>query len=351
MLKFWYKEFPQYPQEHPDYWRTRLIQHALLIGTVFFLVLTLINLFYFGAYQLVLLDSSGFVITLAIYAWFRRSANVNLAAWAFAVMATGLVSLFVVMVGGSAHSLMWATLIPPFTFFLVGRQWGTLLSALVFSLCIAVVYQQVQTQLEVTFGTGALLNVIEVAIAHLLIFRFYERSRSVAYQQLAGKTEQMRQMAETDKLTGLYNRDKLDATLTGLLPDITQSNEPVTLMLLDIDHFKQINDEFGHLTGDKVLTRLAELLRSQMRNQDFIARWGGEEFVVLLPDTLLEQGAELAERLRVYIAAQSIEGHNLTISIGVAQHQQNESTEALLDRADKALYQAKHQGRNRVITA
>ncbi len=349
MLKFWYKEFPQYPQEHLEYWRSRLIQHTLLISAAFFLLLTLLNLLFFGAYRLALLDSCGFVITLAIYAWFRRTANIGVAAWAFSIMAAGLICLFVLMVGGSAHSLMWATLIPPFTFFLVGRQWGTVLSTVVFSLCAVVVYQQVQGQQAVTFSNGALLNVIEVAIAHVLIFRFYERSRTVAYQQLAGKTNQMRQMAETDKLTGLYNREKLDQTLNGLLPDITQSNKPVTLMLLDIDHFKQINDEFGHLTGDKVLTQLAELLRSQMRNQDFIARWGGEEFVVLLPDTLLKHGAELADRLRVYIAAQSIEGHNLTISIGVAQHQQNESTEALLDRADKALYQAKHQGRNRVV--
>ncbi|WP_088329371.1 GGDEF domain-containing protein [Lacimicrobium sp. SS2-24] len=349
MLKFWYKEFPQFPQENPDYWRARLIQHALLIGTVFFSLLALINLFYFHAYSLALLDSVGFCLTLAIYAWFRRSANVNLAAWAFALLATALVSWFVIMVEGRSHSLMWATLIPPFTFFLLGRQWGSVLSAIVFSVCALVVYQQVQTQVAVTFTVGSLLNVIEVAIAHLLIFRFYERSRSTAYQHLAGKTEQIRKLAETDSLTGLHNREKLDRELEQIFTDALQHEDGFSLMLLDLDHFKQINDQFGHLEGDKVLAELSDSLRTHMRQQDLLARWGGEEFVVVLPKTGIDNAAELAERLRSRIAATSIHGHHLTISIGVAQYQAGDTIPLLLERTDQALYEAKHKGRNRVV--
>jgi diguanylate cyclase (GGDEF)-like protein len=196
-------------------------------------------------------------------------------------------------------------------------------------------------------------------------------------------------MAETDKLTGLYNRDKLDKVLEQLLtikavnndvmPDsdsrdnkspsidigvddktpteprllklISRFQSPISVVMIDIDHFKRINDNHGHLVGDKVLCELAHLLQSQMRNDDLLVRWGGEEFVMVLLNTTLNDTIELTERLRQYVAKQNIQGMALTISLGVAQYNSQDSADSILERADKALYKAKSQGRNCVAVA
>ncbi|KXI27855.1 GGDEF domain-containing protein [Paraglaciecola hydrolytica] len=349
MLKFWYKEFPQYPPDHADYWRVRLIEHTLLLTTVYFLVLSLINLFDFQDIKYAILDASGFIISLGIYAGFRITGHVNIAAWALTLLVTALLLLFVVSAGGYSHSLYWATLVPPIAFFLLGPHWGAVISAVVFTVCVALVYEQVQQQQEVTFGLGALYNVVEVSIAHILLFRFYEGTRTLAYQQLAAQNVKIQNLAERDKLTGLYNREKLDLKLEEMLSTILDTERAVTVMILDIDHFKLVNDSYGHLVGDKVLTGLAEQLRKKMRSGDLLARWGGEEFVVVLSNTTLDAGILQAERLRAFVAEQEIEGKFLTISLGLAQNQLGDTAETLLDRADKALYQAKSQGRNRVV--
>ncbi|MFO6017257.1 GGDEF domain-containing protein, partial [Pseudomonas aeruginosa] len=127
------------------------------------------------------------------------------------------------------------------------------------------------------------------------------------------------------------------------------------LAVLDIDHFKRINDDFGHLAGDKVLKIIAGELRKRLRQADFIARFGGEEFVVLLPATSLEAGRQLLERLRAAIAACPFhfkgEPLSITCSAGITAFEGNEAGEAVFERADQALYRAKRAGRDRLEVA
>ncbi|MCL1102862.1 GGDEF domain-containing protein [Shewanella saliphila] len=393
MLKFWYKQFPQYPSDHPDYWRIRFIEHALLITSCYFLILTLINIFLFSGFKYALLDASGLAFSLGIYFRFRQTGQVKVTAWAATLMLTGLIMLFVISTKGHAHTLLWATLIPPFSFFLIGRTWGSFISGLSFVICALLVFQQIQNPEPVTFGNGSLFNVIEVCIAQILLFRFYEKTRFSAYQKLTLRNLEIQKMAELDKLTGLYNREKLDNVLDKLLAmsalksntksthsatnisksssldsSVIHSNQtdnmtindteksvtseyPISIAIIDIDHFKRINDNHGHLIGDKVLCELANLLQGQMRNDDLLARWGGEEFVMVLPNTTLADATELSERLRLHIAQHNIQDMALTISLGIAQYGQDDSAYSLLDRADKALYQAKFRGRNCVAVA
>ena len=348
MLSFWYKESPQYPKDHKDFWRTRLITHSLLITTVYFLVLTLLNLFYFQSYGIALIDALGLFISLGIYICFNKSANVSAAAWAVTLMVCGLIILFIISVGGHAHSLFWATLIPPFAFFLVGRKWGSLLSAIAFIICAYLVYQQQQQ--TITIGLGSLFNVIEVSIAHILIFRFYEKTRFSAYNRLSIRNLEIQQLAETDKLTGLYNRQKFDFELSKLIANnanSTTKNANIVL-ICDIDHFKNINDTYGHLVGDKVLTGFAKILKEKLTNNALIARWGGEEFTIILSNTSLSDSVEQANELREYIAKNTITNIAFTISIGLATVQKDDTVLKLLERADKALYKAKNNGRNKV---
>ena len=163
-------------------------------------------------------------------------------------------------------------------------------------------------------------------------------------------------LALTDELTGLYNRRYLFAHLNEVLGQATESGNETALMLFDIDHFKRVNDQFGHPAGDEVLRELATRAVRQVRSVDLVGRLGGEEFVVVMPETSLAGAVVVAERLRAamadepFVLQESGDRLPVTISIGIAvTGNDKEPMESLLKRADDALYAAKNAGRNRVV--
>ncbi len=162
-------------------------------------------------------------------------------------------------------------------------------------------------------------------------------------------------LAETDPLTGLYNRRAWIDRAQALLDTMRREGNPLCVMFLDLDHFKQLNDSRGHEAGDKALVRVAELMRTAMRHREVIGRLGGEEFVVVLPDCALPAATEVAERVRLSLEGQAIalgtEGGVLTTCIGVAERSAGENLARLIARADTAMYAAKSAGRNRVVVA
>ena len=162
---------------------------------------------------------------------------------------------------------------------------------------------------------------------------------------------QIREAADRDPLTGLANRRCIDWILAKSLREFETSGNPFSIIMADIDHFKQINDTWGHAAGDKALIHFASALRHQCRPNDLIARLGGEEFLILLPDHALETAIQIAERLRVSIktvAPIELGGQSFTASFGVAQAIVGETADQFLQRADAALYRAKSNGRDRV---
>jgi diguanylate cyclase (GGDEF)-like protein len=159
--------------------------------------------------------------------------------------------------------------------------------------------------------------------------------------------------ANTDNLTGLFNRHKGSELLKYEIARATRYRRPLSIILMDIDTFKSINDMYGHLAGDVILKGVSDIARETARTTDNVIRWGGEEFVVLLPDTDLEAAVQVAERLREAIAKAPIpipDGElSITASLGVAAKDENTpDIETLLARADQAMYIAKYLGRNRV---
>ncbi|HEY4114972.1 MAG TPA: PleD family two-component system response regulator [Rhizomicrobium sp.] len=166
------------------------------------------------------------------------------------------------------------------------------------------------------------------------------------------------EMAITDQLTGLHNRRYMARHLDTLIGNADKSGKPLAFLILDVDHFKRVNDSCGHDIGDEVLKEFASRIAANIRGIDLACRYGGEEFVVVMPDTDVDFASAVAERLRKNVEATpfavSRAPHklNITISIGIAGSQGAEdSADALLHRADQALYRAKHEGRNRVIAA
>ena len=170
-----------------------------------------------------------------------------------------------------------------------------------------------------------------------------------AQEQLMAQNMALEQLAVTDALTGLPNRRQLDTVLSREVARAARYGTPLVLILLDIDHFKRINDEHGHLLGDEVLAALGHLLRHQLRQTDVVGRWGGEEFLVICPSIELSQGLHIAETLRAAVArlVQPAVGP-LSVSLGVAGHRPGDTAVTCVARADAALYAAKRAGRNRV---
>jgi two-component system, cell cycle response regulator len=175
-------------------------------------------------------------------------------------------------------------------------------------------------------------------------------------ERLRGNVQISIEMAITDALTGLFNRRYLESHLATLLDQAVTRGKPLALLVLDIDYFKSINDNHGHDAGDDVLREFALRIKRSIRGIDLACRSGGEEFVIVMPETDMAVAAMVAERLRRRIAgepfaiAQGARAIPVTISIGIAALRGREDTAAsILKRADQALYRAKRDGRNRVV--
>ncbi len=158
-------------------------------------------------------------------------------------------------------------------------------------------------------------------------------------------------LATHDALTGIKNRGEFERILSIEIGKADRYNEPLALILFDIDNFKKINDSYGHSTGDKVLKRIASTVSGLLRNIDTFARWGGEEFVILLPHTLMSGAVRTAEKIRC--AVEELGGEEIpyvTVSLGVTLYRKGETTDSFLVRADRALYEAKGKGKNCVVS-
>ncbi len=202
-----------------------------------------------------------------------------------------------------------------------------------------------------TFGPrpapgASLLAFYAVTIASSFAFLLMHKERA---------DRESHELATLDSLTGVYNRRTFKELAEPLLSRARRTRGPVSLLMLDIDHFKRVNDTHGHLAGDEVLTGFAAVVRDCLRKEDLLARYGGEEFVVLLPGTEQAAAAALAERMRERVAHAQLHAGNaevrITLSVGVAGESgaQLPSLDVMLGRADQALYAAKAAGRNRVI--
>ncbi|MFZ0763551.1 GGDEF domain-containing protein [Bradyrhizobium sp.] len=174
--------------------------------------------------------------------------------------------------------------------------------------------------------------------------------------QIKDSLKEAEQHSNTDALTGLANRRSLDAFLRAEQITAMEAGTPLSILLIDIDHFKQFNDGFGHQVGDQVIRLVAKVVQENVRECDLAARYGGEELMAILPGAALDTCFEVAERIRRRICEARLtrrttgeEISSVTVSIGVAQFRMAESADGMIDRCDRALYQAKRAGRNRTI--
>lgn len=200
--------------------------------------------------------------------------------------------------------------------------------------------REVRRTLYINLGISLLVTLLALFTVSLSINRYQTR---------------LEEMATTDKLTGLANRQAFDVLMPMAMNEMQRSGNPLCIMIIDIDHFKRINDDYGHLTGDKVLGAIAGVIRASVRATDIVCRWGGEEFLIVVRNIDTERGMQLAEKIRMAVeqavVAERDKAISVTVSIGVACHEAGETPDHVISRADKALYASKAQGRNRTSAA
>ena len=235
----------------------------------------------------------------------------------------------------------WFPLLYALTFFMFGLRRGRQLAWLLFAVSVGLSLVYLLTSPSTKWSAGVrVVGQMEFASALTIAVLTAFAKLSDIYSGLA----------DTDTLTGLHNRRRLEALLQNEKARAERYQHTFSVLLLDLDHFKAVNDKHGHATGDEVLKRVAYLLRDETRSIDRVGRWGGEEFLVLAPELGMEEAECLAQRLCEAVALFDFGvAGPLTASFGVATNTPDDTIKTLLARADKALYQAKAEGRNRVV--
>ncbi len=176
--------------------------------------------------------------------------------------------------------------------------------------------------------------------------------QKIKEEEILKLNKQLEKAASIDALTNIYNRFRFDDFFKQLLSEYNRYSKDFSLIMYDIDYFKKVNDIYGHKIGDKILQEFVLITQEHIRDSDIYARWGGEEFVILLPQTRLEEATKVAEKIRVAVKEHYFEKVGcITVSLGVSMVMQNDSCESIFLRVDKALYEAKENGRNKVVTS
>ncbi|MHC1771290.1 MAG: GGDEF domain-containing protein [Flexilinea sp.] len=180
-----------------------------------------------------------------------------------------------------------------------------------------------------------------------IVFDITEQKRME--ELLEQQNRQLLELSNTDYLTNIYNRRALFEKLDYEIRRAERSKNPLSILILDIDHFKQINDTYGHLVGDKILTRMAKHIKKMVRDTDIVGRYGGEEFLVIFPECSKDEGFKIAEKIRLSIRDSEFESNiKITISGGIAEYK-GQTIDSLIESADNYLYKAKEKGRNQIL--
>lgn len=253
--------------------------------------------------------------------------------------------LGVIYKGDQIMGVLWSPVLPLLYMYLANMRWGMVFSSL-FWLIELIAYWLVPYYMDTEpypLDLYVMINII-YAVAFIL---------SILYEYLSTEqAKKLRALAEIDQLTQVLNRHGFNRVLTRESRRSVRHQSPLSLILMDLDNFKSINDNYGHGTGDRVLREIAELLSYWVRDTDMIGRWGGEEFAILMPETTAEQAGGVAEKLCRRMAAQPLyEVGRVTGSFGVTQLKENESIEQFIDRVDKLMYKAKTIKKNCVVVS
>jgi diguanylate cyclase (GGDEF)-like protein len=285
-----------------------------------------------GDYWIALLDGLGFVVVLGLLVSVVRYRETRISGVVISLLVIMGMVVNIYLDGVSEVYFMFPTTVA--AYFIVKPHFALSISTLALIVLLPVMMSEL-----------SLLNFVKfyLSIIGCMLFTY-----AFAVQRNAQR-DQLLQFSTKDSLTGAGNRRLLDERLSETIRRFERIETPMSLLLLDLDRFKEINDSAGHPVGDALLVRVTEVVRARIRSTDMLFRYGGDEFIVFADGSDLATAASLAEDIRALVEADlSISGWQLSISLGVAEYSRGEDQAAWIARADRALFESKRQGRNRV---
>jgi len=262
--------------------------------------------------------------------------------------------IFLVYSGGVENTgPLWIFIVSPVSLIIHGLRRGLIEISFFLAIICLVLFPPADFLSSADYGHVFKLRLIYAFMTVTFLSAYYEHTREQTFKDTLTLSKQYEQLAYTDQLTKLCNRRGALSKLELEQPRIARNKEPLSVILCDVDHFKRVNDQYGHSAGDAVLVRIGEIFTELIREQDTIARWGGEEFLFILPQTKAENAAVLAKKIHQALARElsNFEGTSIaiTVSMGIEQMNANQVIDEVINRADKHLYEAKNTGRNRTF--
>jgi len=297
------------------------------------------------------ISSSIFLLSRYCLAKFRNidsSANIIL-------YSLYLLMFYLVHSGGVDNTgPLWIFMVAPVSLFLLGLKNGLVSIGIFLFITSIILFYPNNELLSTYYSQSFKLRLIYSFLTTTFLSGCYEYSRHQSYSHLKDLSQQYENLSKYDPLTGVSNRRDATNKLEVEQRKISLNKKKLSIILCDVDHFKRINDEFGHEIGDQVLVKLAERFSQLMRQQDLVARWGGEEFLIMLPDTNVAGAQLVAEKIHASLTGLTMNiidtVPEITVSMGIAEVKAEDDIKKTISLADQYLYEAKNSGRNRTCS-
>ncbi|WP_457568385.1 GGDEF domain-containing protein [Desulfurobacterium sp.] len=339
LREFQYSVFVNASREGSDFtpFRLTVLRYTILVALASIPFVAILRNILLGQFKIAIFSSVAEVLVFVAYIFFRLKNY----AFSRAFVITGVFTILVGVIVQDVHySYMWFALFPAVSFILF-PAFVALWASVIFGVSIVLIEFAMHGHpfwLKFYYVQEVLTFYCFMVLGGYLYSRILEEHELV-----------LQKLATRDMLTGAYNRWKFLEDLENELERARRYDYPVSLIMFDIDHFKRVNDAFGHDAGDRVLKKITSIVKDSIRKVDTLVRWGGEEFIIFLPNTDKNGAAVLAEKIRKKVENTVFdEVGRVTVSFGVTQLERKDTVDELLKRVDRVLYKAKRLGRNRV---
>jgi len=295
---------------------------------------------------------ASFIYFIGYYVY-KKFNNIALSS-AIILYSLYLMMFYLVFTGGVEHTgPLWIFIVSPVSVFIHGLKRGLIDIAFFVIIISIIMFVPTEFIAHATYSTEFKSRLIYSFLTVTFLSALYEYSRVQSYKHALELGKKYQQLAHFDPLTNLSNRRDALCILKYEQTRLLRNKEPLAIVLCDVDHFKKINDQYGHNAGDAVLVELAEIFSDNIREQDCVARWGGEEFLFIFPQTSAKNANIIAEKIQQKLQAHLVhynsENIKVTVSMGIEQLNGEQSIDEVINSADKYLYQAKNSGRNQIF--
>jgi diguanylate cyclase (GGDEF)-like protein len=332
----------KFPEDSPSFRRVYLLNVVMVVTFIVCFYYTIMNIIKTDTPAIVYVDGAAAFLTLLSILYFHKTNNIKRSTMFAVILFTITLVCFIVSVENKHFSLYWCATYPPVIYFLVGRKKAHILN-LCFCLSILLyVVLRFKTWGPVDFGIESISNIVTATICLSFLVSYHEHTQRSVEQALAQKNEELALLAVTDYLTGLYNRSKIDSVISNQLDKCRTEKRKFSIILGDIDYFKNVNDTYGHNAGDKIIIDVSRILMDACNKSYTVGRWGGDEYLVICPDTDESEVHTIKENIVDRIDAYNAEKNtDIAMSLGTATYMDGDTADTLLNRADNALYNAK----------